>query len=674
MKFNKFINECREKGVLKFLSVYIVSSWVLLQVVALIAEPLGFSQKVVAYILLALLVGFPLYIYSIWKFQLVETDERKQLLDRSGTPVPGKFVRSPFQKAYFSFLSVITVIALSVILFIVQRNLSKESDVLAVGIGDARGVTSSDKIAVLKFDNNTGDAKYDIAGKMAVDWIIHGITQNKVGQVISPDIISDYSKILEASVVSTGENNLVTDYLKPSKIIEGEFFLNKNRLLFQCSIRGEILDKTLISFKPVDCDPNSPLECIEALKERILGYLVIEGNEISSLQGTPPSFEAYRYLEMAKHQANNNNYKEYLRLLDRAMAADSTFFEPRLYKFMYYFNREQYQIADSLLNKLNAKAEIDGRQQNILNLYASLLEADHRMAYEYQQKEYNITPFHLETNSSMMILSLQLVNKPQAVDSIFRVIDMQEGMLQRCAICAERYKIKALADIELQRYDEAIALLDDFASLKGYSMLKKVLLRAYIRSANYEPAKKLLSRVMLTNSQEWMDISLFASKEYLMQDNKEWANQYLDKIIVALASAGTTNSREKQMVLAEVLFLREKYPEAKAILEELLNEDPSLIPQTALLAIVYQKIGRLAEAENQLKNLQAIKSKYLYGRVSYALAQYYAAIADEENVMKYLVRAVAEGHWYETSSFQNDPFFKAYFQGDGFKSILTYWH
>ncbi len=674
MKFEKFINECREKGVLRYLSVYIVSSWVLLQVVALIAEPLGFSQKVVAYILLALLVGFPLYIYSIWKFHLIETDERKQLLDQTGTPVPDKFVRSPFQKAYFLFLSIISVIALGVIFFIVRRNLSEETPVLALELGEASGATSSDKIAVLKFDNNTGNAKYDIAGKMAVDWIIHGITQNKVGQVISPEIIDDYSKILEASVVSTGGNNLVTDYLKPSKIIEGEFFLNKNRLLFQCSIRDEIMDETLISFKPVDCDPSSPLECIEALRERILGYLVTEGNEIISLQETPPSYEAYQFLEMAKRQANNYNDKEYLRLLDKAMAADSTFFEPKLYRFMYYYNRQQYQTTDSLLNKLSVKTEIDGRQQNILNLYASLLEADYRMAYEYQQKEYNITPFHLETNASMMILSLQLVNKPQAVDSIFRVIDMKEGMLQRCAICAERYKVKALADIELKKYDEAIALLDGFSDLKGYAMLKKVLLRAYIKSANNESAQKLLSRIMLTNPQEWMDIYLFTSKEYVIQDNKELANQYLDKIIAALVSAGTTNSRERQIVFAEALFLREKYPEAEAVLEELLKEDPSLIPQTALLAIVYQKNGRLTNAENQLKHLQAIKAKYLYGSVSYALAQYYAAIADEENAMNYLVRAVAEGHWYETSAFQNDPFFKAYLQSEGFKRILTFWH
>lgn len=667
MEFKKFITECREKGVLKNISIYIVSSWVLLQVVALIAEPLGFSISIVAYLLIALLIGFPIYLFSMWKFQLSTTIERKAILDNAGTPIPGKFARSPFQKIFFIFLSITSLLALGATFIIVKRTFAKETTPLLT-------IRTGNKIAVLKFDNNTGDDKYDIAGKMAVDWIIHGITQNKVGQVISPEIIDDYSKILKASVVSTDGNNFVTDYLKPSKIIEGEFFLNRNRLLFQCSIRDEIMDKTLISFKPVACDPDAPLECIEALTERILGYLVTENNGLNSLQGTPPSFEAYQYLIKAKNQYNNNNNNEYLSLLDMAISADSTFFEPKVYKFMYYYNIEQYKVADSLLKKLVIKTEVDARQQNILNLYKGLLEGDYKTAYQYQQKEYNLTPFHLETNSSMMTLSLQLVNKPQAVDSIYEVINMREDLLQNCSICDERYKIKALSDIELNDYEAAISLLTDFSNLKGYAMLKKVLIRAYIKSKNYEAAEKLLSTILLTNTQEWTDIYLFAVKEFILAEKKVLANQYVDKIIDAITTSGQANAIQKRLVLAEALFLREKYPQAEAILEEVLQEDPSLITPSALLAIVYQKTGKLAEAKVQIKSLEGLRSKYQYGSISYALAQYYAAISDDKNAIDHLTKAIAEGHWYETSSFQNDPFFKAYLKTDEFQRVLSFWH
>lgn len=131
-----------------------------------------------------------------------------------------------------------------------------------------------------------------MAGKMAVDWIIHGITENKVGQVISPEIIADYSSILKASVVPTNNDKslAVSTYLKPSKIISGEYYLNKNRLLFQCSITDETMNQTLYSFKPVECDPDAPLDCIESLKQRILGYLISEDSEILNLEEVPPNY------------------------------------------------------------------------------------------------------------------------------------------------------------------------------------------------------------------------------------------------------------------------------------------------------------------------------------------------------------------------------------------------
>ena len=126
MKFKKFINQCREKDVLKNLSIYIVSSWVLLQVVDLVSKPLGFSSSIVAYLLLLLMVCFPIYIFWLWKYQLADTIKRDPLLDKSGNPVPGKFTKSPFQKMYFSFLTIISIVALGISLFIAKKNFIKD--------------------------------------------------------------------------------------------------------------------------------------------------------------------------------------------------------------------------------------------------------------------------------------------------------------------------------------------------------------------------------------------------------------------------------------------------------------------------------------------------------------------------------------------------------------------
>ena len=513
-----------------------------------------------------------------------------------------------------------------------------------------------------------------MVGKMAVDWIIHGITQNKVGQVISPEIIDDYSDLYSASIGPANPKTLVTDYLKPSKIVEGEFYLDNNKLLFLCTIRDALNDRALISFRAIECDPNSPLECIKALKERILGYLVTEKNKILSLQDTPPSFEAYQYLSKAKNQSKLGIYNDYLNLLNASIEADSTYFEPKVYKFMYYYNTQQYGIADSLLTKLTSNADAYERQQILINLYKGLLEGENKLAYEYQQKEYNYTPFHLETNTSMMTLSLQLVNKPEAVDSIYAEIDIKGIKLQECENCVERYKIKGLADIELEKYDDAIALLEDFANLKKYAILKKVLLRAYIRSAKFDEAQKLLATIQLLNEEEWLEIYLFAAQEFMIMENKTLVNKYLNEIIATLGGTSESINSEEKKLLAEALFMTEQYSLAQSELEELLRDDPSLISQKALLAIVHAKKNNTSAAEAIIGSLNEISADHLYGKVDYAIAQYYAAINDDSNTFEYLYMAVRDGHWYETSSFQNDYMFSSYFQREEFKPILNYCH
>ena len=49
------------------LSIYIVTSWVVLQVLSVIWQPLGLPEKSVTYLIIALLIGFPLYLIYLWK-------------------------------------------------------------------------------------------------------------------------------------------------------------------------------------------------------------------------------------------------------------------------------------------------------------------------------------------------------------------------------------------------------------------------------------------------------------------------------------------------------------------------------------------------------------------------------------------------------------------------------
>jgi len=120
----------------------------------------------------------------------------------------------------------------------------------------------------------------------------------------------------------------------------------------------------------------------------------------------------------------------------------------------------------------------------IQHQFRRLLPGNNRNVYKYLLQEYNLTPFDLETNASMMTIALQFVNKPKEIDSIFNEVNMEAMNLENCAFCENRLYIKGLADIELEKYDEAIGLLTPFAKQSDYISLKKVLLKAHIKSGN----------------------------------------------------------------------------------------------------------------------------------------------------------------------------------------------
>ena len=312
MKFNDFLKECREKDVLKNLSIYLVSSWLLLQVISVTWEPLGLPKVTLTYLLLVLLIGFPLYLYLLWRLRIKklritpgrdpkhpvegEVASAKDALQISedGTVTEPNSYRNAFRQMYFTFLLVIGAIVIFSATLIIKANFTggpSNSNLSAILDAD-----SSDKIAVLTFENNTTDPELDVVGKMAVDWILHGITQNKMGQVISPKIVEDYANVLKSSILPSEGDNVLKEYLKPSKVITGSYFLRDGKLIIQASILDENMNKTLISFESVSCSSETPLECIEALKQRILGYFAMQEDNLASFEEMPPNFEGLSVL------------------------------------------------------------------------------------------------------------------------------------------------------------------------------------------------------------------------------------------------------------------------------------------------------------------------------------------------------------------------------------------
>ena len=840
MKFNSFLKECQHNEVFKKLSIYVVFSWLLLQVVAVLWQPMGLPDRTVTIVLIILLIGFPLYLFFIWKFQ-IETSGNKaphnvpkkefqevsksvmkerqvrrlsavmftdivgytalmhgdeevaikvrtlhrevfqqqhalhhgeiiqyygdgslsifksaieavncaiaiQRLLREGDPVvpiriglhmgdiiynetevygdgvnvasriesmsvagailvSGKIndelknqhqistrslghfqlknivyplevfsvtnegIKVPshlelkvvsttsFQRYFFGVALAISILATLAVVFIVRNNFFN------TGLSEL-DLKSSDKIGILHFGNNTGNTQYDIVGKMAADWIMHGITEKGLAQVVSPDVVNEYSDILKTSLNTSQKQNVLQEYFKPSRIISGNYYLNKNELIFQCSITDGELSKTFIALKPISCDSESPLDCIEALKQRILGYLITNEKEALNLQETPPNFEAYQYLLKAKTTTDYQD--EYLELLEKAIASDPNYFEPKVLRVAHYYNQGEYKTADSLLKQIPAQFGTNRRQQNLLKLYESLLKGDNKSVFQRTRYEYNLAPFDLNSNASMMVVAMQYVNRPEAVDSIFHAVDMREVELENCYDCLDRIYMKALSELELREYDSVIHYIAPNYNLEERNYFLRPLISAYIRSA--QDVNSILERSkLMSGAENYQSMLLLAGVENLLQDNQEEANTYFDQVV----ESDSTHGDMKNLALA--LYYKKDFRKAIPCFENLTRQNPEVLENYAYLAIAYQQTERFHLAQEQLNKLEASRSDYQYGEVDYLLARFYASQNEEKSVLSHLLKAVAAGHLYTPASFQHDPALYAYLKKPEFERVMNFW-
>lgn len=661
MSIKEFISECQKWDVFKKLSIYIVTSWLLIQVLGTTWESLGLPKVVNTYLLLVLLVGFPFYIFFVWKYQIApyinQSVDDPDALDIDNT------YKKRFQRIYLGALSIVSAVALLGVASIAKNNLSSA--------GSIPDFIEGDKIAVLKFDNNTGDPKYDIVGKMAADWMVHGITQYKAGQVVSPKIIEDYTEVLKASVFGSNIQNVMTEYIKPSIIINGDFYLKDGDLVMQCAINDGMMQETLISFNYAVCDVDNSLNCIEDLKQSALTYL-IQGDSLEALnlQETPPKFDAYRYvLEAEEKYADQPN--RYLELMNKAIEVDPDYFEPKVYKIAHYYNEGAFKTADSLLKNLSRSSRASQRQTNLLNMYRSLLNGNNRDAYKYLSEEYDYAPFHLSTNSTKMVFAQQYVNKPDEIAEIFNEIETEKFDLTKCAYCQYRYYIQALSLIELKRPEEAISLLEPLVTrTKDLRLLKNALLIAYVRNENLKGVDGLLQQMKIYDEHDnLLEGQLLVGRELILNNKPEEAKQYFERVLL------DHNTHSEKLKLAQANYYLGNFEETVDIFAELNNSVDELdIPNLGLMAISQNQLNRTKEAEATLNNLKNRIGSYQYGAVDYALARYYAVTGDKQNSIFRLSRAVAAGAQFEPYSFQNDPHFLAYRDSEEFKNILTFWH
>ena len=225
---SSFFSELRRRNVFRVGLAYVIVTWLLLQVVDVVAPMLVLPDWVGKLILLLLGIGFPVALIFAWAFELTpEGLKREMEVDRSQSITP----RTGRKLDFF----IIGVLAVAVVVLAVTHDWGAERD---VPVQPAPAGPSGKTIVVLPFENISADPEQE--------YFVSGMHDA---------LIAELARIADLSVISRTSANRFKDTdltipeiarkLNVGTVVEGSVFKSGDQVRIQAQLIDAVTDEHL---------------------------------------------------------------------------------------------------------------------------------------------------------------------------------------------------------------------------------------------------------------------------------------------------------------------------------------------------------------------------------------------------------------------------------------------
>jgi len=313
-----FIEELKRRNVIRVAIAYTVGAWLLLQLTDVLVDLLGLPDTAGKYVILLLVVGFPLALFFAWAFEMTPDGiKREREVDRttSITDVTGRKLDR----------SIIAVLALAVVFFVYEKFSAPEPPVTiadAVNVETVEAVEPIEpSIAVLPFVNMSNDPDQE--------YFSDGISEELLNLLVRVEGLKVASRT--SSFTYKGENLDIPEIaakLKVGHILEGSVRKAGNRVRITAQLIDTSNDRHLWSDtfdRELDNIFAIQDEIANAIVEALKSELGI-GLESVSVQTATENLDAYDlYLRARGLFIARQSLDVSTRLLERATQLDPEF-------------------------------------------------------------------------------------------------------------------------------------------------------------------------------------------------------------------------------------------------------------------------------------------------------------------------------------------------------------
>lgn len=358
-KISQFWQELKRRNVVRVLTVYAGATFVIIEVINNITEPLRLPVWTPALVIVLLSIGFPIVIIFSWIYDVhpvegvVKTKSAEKNMTRDTTkPAYGWKIAS-----YISFVVILVMIGIMLYPKIFKTDKLSQ-------VRDEEGMIY---LAVLPFDNLTGDSSLYYWQKGISEYLINRLGNSDELAVWSSQVVSDVlegTRQTKAASLSADIARKTASKVNASTYITGNFIGTGSDVSIMLNlVNTESGD--LIWTTSVEGDLGSNYRSVlNHLSDTIRNYLEIkaieEQVESEMTDAFPNSSEAYRYYIDGLNAIMDGEYETAMESLSAAYEIDSTFTFAAFYlafahcfgnqfdENMLRWTRRAYELKDNL--------------------------------------------------------------------------------------------------------------------------------------------------------------------------------------------------------------------------------------------------------------------------------------------------------------------------------------
>jgi len=344
-KISQFWQELKRRKVVRVSTVYAATSFIIMEAGDIMLPRLGLPDWTVTFLIILLIVGFPITIILSWIFDV--TPEGIKKTESIDEVVEQESTQSPIKRRLQVSDGIIAVLIVVVVILAYPKIFGSGKSIVAK---DPDGKIS---ITVLPFENLTGDSLYYDWQVGVQNLLIHSLSNSKEISVRQPRTMSNFlagteNKNYTSITPSTGRE--IASKLETNTYILGNILKAGNKIRIGAQLRNTSTQEIYRSYE-VDGDSEDQIFMMaDSLSNLLMNFLEIKVIEkdayvLAKSHSETNSAEAYKYYIQGLKMTYSSEFAEAIKLYNKALDSDSSFVSALVWLSVSYLNNKQPEQA-----------------------------------------------------------------------------------------------------------------------------------------------------------------------------------------------------------------------------------------------------------------------------------------------------------------------------------------